>query len=105
MNRGDVVWASLPPDGRRPVVILTRSRVIPVRTRVTVAPITQRVRGIASEVVLGRREGLPARSAASCDNVQTIRKELLDPEPIGRLGAAKLRELDAALHFALGLGW
>ncbi len=86
-------------------MLLTRSGALAVRTRVTVAPITTRVRGIASEVVLGRREGLPPRSVASCDNLQTIRKELLDPQPLGRLGPSKLRELDRAIRFALEIRW
>ncbi len=106
MKRGEVYWASLPPPaGRRPVVLLTRTRAIAVRTRVTVAPVTRTARGIASEVALGREEGLPTRSVASCDNIQTIRKDLLDPEPAGRLGPSKMRELDRAIRFALGIRW
>jgi mRNA interferase MazF len=45
-------------DKVRPVVILTRDEVRLVRTLVTVAPITTTVRGLQSEVPVGRANGL-----------------------------------------------
>jgi hypothetical protein len=35
------------------------------------------------------------------DNVLTVPKELLEPDPIGHLGEAAIRRLDAALRWAL----
>ncbi len=102
MRRGEVYWADLPLGyGRRPVVVLTRSAVAEVRSRVTVAPITRRVRGIRSEIPVGRAEGLRRRSVVSVDNVLTVPKEMLEPEPIGRLGESATRQLDAAIRWAL----
>jgi len=33
----------------------------------------------------------------------TVEKRDVDPDPIGTLGPVKLRELEAAIHFALDL--
>jgi mRNA interferase MazF len=102
MKRGEIYWGDLPPPyGRRPLLVVTRSGVVPMLTRVTVAPITSTMRGIASEVLLGRGQGLPFRSAASCDNLQTVEKSLLDASPVGHLPITKVHELDQALRFAL----
>lgn len=43
----------------------------------TVAPITTRVRGIPTEVPLGRLEGLPKRCVANLDTLTTIAKATL----------------------------
>ena len=104
MKRGEVYWAELPLGyGRRPVVVLTRSAVADVRTRVTVAPVTRRARSIRSEVPVGRAEGLRRISVVNVDNVLTVPKEALETEPIGRLTETTRRRLDAALRWALDI--
>ena len=104
MNRGEIYWANLgPPKGRRPVCVLTRDTAIAVRTSVTCAPITRTIRGIRSEVRLGREEGLRGESVVSCDNVFTVPKSVLDRSPTGRLTGAKRIELDRALRHALDI--
>jgi mRNA interferase MazF len=85
------------------VLLVTRTAAIGVRTAVTVAPITRTIRGIASEVPLGRSQGLRARSVANCDSLQTIPKEALTGRPVGSLGTGDLPALDRALRFALGM--
>ncbi len=59
-------------DKRRPVLVLTRELVRPAMTRVTVAPITTRRRGLATEVPVGPENGLSEEGAVSCDNIVTI---------------------------------
>jgi mRNA interferase MazF len=104
VRRGDVYWAALlPPSGRRPVLVVTRTGVLGVRTSVTVAPVTRTIRTIPSELPLGRRHGLRAMSVANCDSLQTVPKALLGPRPIGRLTPLELIELDAALRYSLGI--
>lgn len=104
MNRGDVYWANLPPPfGRRPLVLLTRDAAIPVLTSVVGAPVTTRIREISSEVSLGSEEGLRQKSVASCDNLVTVPKSELDPDPVGSLGTPKLVQLDWALRYALDI--
>ncbi len=59
-------------DKTRPVLILTREVVRPHLSRVTVAPITSTVRGLSTEVPVGRANGLDHDSVVSCDNIVTI---------------------------------
>jgi mRNA-degrading endonuclease toxin of MazEF toxin-antitoxin module len=84
-------------------VILTGDTIIPARTRVTIAPITRMARAIRSEVPLGPAEGLSDESVASLDEIVTVEKRAVDPDPVGALGPVKLRELEAAIHYALTL--
>ena len=70
LGHGDVWWADV--DKVRPVVVLTRRRVAARLTRILVAPVTTTVRGLATEVALGKEEGLQAACVASLDNVQLI---------------------------------
>ncbi|MBI4699859.1 MAG: type II toxin-antitoxin system PemK/MazF family toxin [Deltaproteobacteria bacterium] len=103
MNRGEIWWARLPqPAGRRPVVLVSRPSAYAVRASVTVVEISTHIRGIPSEVALGRREGLPQRCVANADNLATIPKAWLEG-CIAALGKEKATALDAALHFSLGL--
>lgn len=59
-------------DKTRPVLILTRELVRPHLTRVTVAPITGTIRGLSTELPVGRHNGLEKDSVVSIDNVVTI---------------------------------
>ena len=61
------------------------------------------MRGIVSEVQVGREHGLPETSVIACDNVITVPKISFDAVPVGRLDAAKRAELDAALRYALDI--
>jgi mRNA interferase MazF len=104
VRRGDIYLARLPqPIGPRPVLVVTRTAAIAVRTAVTVAPVTRTLRDIPTEVPLGRGHGLRARSVANCDSLQTIPKHALRRRPIGHLEPEELLVLDRALRFALGI--
>ena len=100
MRRGELWWAKL--DKKRPVVLLSRDEAYAVRAMVIVAPTTTTVRGYAVEVKVGRREGLPRESVVNCDWLVTVPKEDL-LQRAGTLSASKLRQLEDALRFALGL--
>ena len=89
-------------DRTRPVLVLTRALVRHHLTRVTVAPITSTIRGLSSEVPVGRRNGLDHDSVISCDNVLTVPKGALGRQ-IGRLLPDQEFELTAALHAAFDL--
>lgn len=103
MKRGDVWWADLPaPSGRRPVVLLSRDEAYAVRALVTVAPITTRTRNIPAEVPLGPEDGLPRACVANLDTITTIARASLR-EHVTSLQPDRLRAIDAAIHFALGL--
>jgi len=103
MKRGEIWWAELtPPAGRRPVLLLSRNEAYVVRELVTVAPVTTRMRHIPSEVPLGPEDGLPKSCVANLDTITTIAKRSLQ-ERLAILSSQKLKAVEAALHFALGL--
>lgn len=102
--RNDIIWADLGErGGRRPVCVLSRDAVIAVLDRVTCAPITRTIRGIPSEVEVGRVHGLPDDAAINCDNILTIGKHRLDPRPVGSLDEVTRAKLDQALRFSLDI--
>jgi mRNA interferase MazF len=103
VRRGDVWWADLEAAaGRRPVVLLSRDEAYLIRAYVTVAPVSSRIRGLQSEVRLDRADGMPQSCAVNLDSIVTIAKEQLISQ-ITSLNSPRVKELDAALHFALGL--
>jgi mRNA interferase MazF len=84
------------------VVVLSRDDANRVRDRVIVAPLTTRIRGVPSEVSLGREDGLPKECVANVDTVTTIPKRDL-AERISLLAARKVMELERALRFVFAL--
>lgn len=104
MKRGDVHWFSFgKPDKRRPVLVLTRSTLLSHLPTATIAAITSTVRGVASEVELGPREGLPKVCAVNLHNVFTVPNSELGPY-LTTLPAEIMARVDLALVFALGVG-
>ena len=83
-RQGDIWWADT-EDGRRPVLVVTRSAAVPVLTGIVVAPVTRSVRGIPTEIAMGQPEGLPSDCAASFDNLRRMRRSVLT-ERVGSLG-------------------
>jgi mRNA interferase MazF len=88
----------------RPVLILTREAVRPVRSQVTVAPITSTVRGLTTEVPVGAANGLDRESVVNCDNIVTIQVADLI-RPVGFLAEAQELELSDAIAVAFDLAW
>lgn len=103
MKRGEVWWAELiPPAGRRPVLLLSRNEAYSVRELVMVAPLTTRIRGIPSEVLLEDEDDVPRACVVNLDTIATIAKASLR-ERLTTLSAEKSRAVEEALHFSLGL--
>jgi mRNA interferase MazF len=84
------------------VLLLSRSEAYSVRSLIVVAPVTTRIRHIASEVSLGTDDGMPQDCVANLDTITTIPKDCLQSR-ITTLSAKKLREIEIAIRFALGL--
>jgi mRNA interferase MazF len=99
-ERGDVWLADVPGDKRRPVVVLTRTSVLPRLTMILVAPVTTRVRQIPTEVPLGPDQGLARQCVANFDNILPLPKEKLIHH-VGRLGTPELQRACAAVRFAI----
>lgn len=102
MTQSDVYWHTfLPPDKRRPVVILSRPSVIPYLNSVIVASVTSTIRNTASEVLLSEDDGLNEECVANLDNIYTVQKSLLG-DFITHLQKERMREIREAIEFALG---
>ena len=100
--RGDVrLFRFAPPDKQRPVVVLTRDSIVDRLARVTVAPLTSTIRGVASEVALGAEDGLKQPCAVNLHNVVTVSKQRLGRR-LCSLEPRRMDEICAALGFALG---
>ncbi|MFC1906680.1 type II toxin-antitoxin system PemK/MazF family toxin [Chloroflexota bacterium] len=103
MRKGEVWWAELePPAGKRPVVLLSRNEAYSIRSLIVVATVTTRIRGIPSEVPLGTDDGMSQDCVANLDTIITIPKDCLRSR-LATLSTRKLSEIEAAIHFALGL--
>ncbi len=103
MERGEVRWCILePPDKERPVVILTDTPAIRYLNSVTVASITSTIRSVPSEVRLSVEDGMVKDCAVNLRNIQTPRKRNVG-RYITTLSPAKMREIDRAIQFALGM--
>ena len=103
MRRGEIWWAELPqPAGRRPVVLLSRNDAYDVRSLVTIAPITTRIRAIPVEVELGQTDGLPRICVVNLDTITTIPKSSLR-DRLSTLSVERMAEVEDALRFALGM--
>ena len=100
LRRGEIwLYQFAAPDKRRPVVILSRTRALPLLHTAVVAQITSTIRGLPSEVVVGIDEGLKAPSAINLDHVQTVDKRRLH-NYIGALSEEKMQQVCRALAIA-----
>jgi len=99
--RAEVWWAELlPPVGDRPVVVLTRDSVLHSIGSIVVTLVTRTVRGIPTEVDLGRQQGLPARCVANLDNLLTVPRHRLTRR-MGMCDTSKVEDLNRAIKVAL----
>lgn len=104
MLRGEIRHADAGGGfGRRPILVVTATEIIPVLSAVTCAPITTSLRGIPTRVALGPDEGLREPSEAVCDALVTLPKSAIDPAPTGFLDQHRMPELDRAIARALDI--
>jgi mRNA interferase MazF len=89
-------------DKTRPVLILTREQVRPYLTSVTVAPITSTIRGLSTEVAVGKANGLAHKSVVSCDNITTVPRAAIG-RLLGYLHSDQEAELAQAIVAAYDL--
>jgi mRNA interferase MazF len=90
-----------PPDKQRPVVVLTRDSILDRLARVTVAPVTSTIRGVASEVTLGPEDGLKQACAVNLHNIVTVPRQGLGRR-VAQLDEGRLDQICSAIAFALG---
>jgi mRNA interferase MazF len=89
-------------DKTRPVLVLTRDAARAAMTKVTVAPITTTIKGLSSEVQVGRDNGLDTDGVISLDNVLTVPVDTLG-RTVGYLSPAQEGQLARAVVLAYDL--
>lgn len=99
-RRGEVWWGEIDDVGRRPFLVMSRTAAIPVLHTLLAAPITRTIRGIPTEVGLGRDDGMPTDCAASFDNLRVVPKAYL-VERVCALDTARMLDACRALRAAL----
>ena len=101
--RGAVHWVQL--DKRRPAVVISPDRRNLLAGDVVVLPCSSAARPMSWHVQLRRGEGgLPADSAAKCEQITTVPKHAVSASPLGgRLSASRIRQLEIAILRALAI--
>ncbi|MFI8664294.1 type II toxin-antitoxin system PemK/MazF family toxin [Rhodococcus qingshengii] len=89
-------------DTVRPVVVLTREVVRPHLKTVTVAPITDEIRGLSTEVPVSAANGISSDAVVSCDHITTLPVSALG-NIIGYLLPAQEESLSTAVRAAFDL--
>ena len=103
MRRGEVWWAKLDePAGYRPVVLLSRNEVYTIRSFITIAKVTTRIREIPVEVNLDKEDGMPKSCVVNLDTITLVPKNNLKHR-IASLRPEKISQINRAIHFALAL--
>lgn len=101
LRRGEVWLADL--DKTRPVIVLTRDPLGRLLHSVIIAPVTSTIRGLSTEVPLGRDDGIRHPSVANLDNIQLLARDRFRRR-IGRAQPATMRALCVALSVAVDCG-
>jgi mRNA interferase MazF len=84
------------------VLLLSWDAAYRFRDRVTVAPITTRIRNLDAEVFLDHNDGLDRGCVVNLDVIATIPRSVLDRRVV-QLSEAKMGEVERAIHVALGM--
>jgi mRNA-degrading endonuclease toxin of MazEF toxin-antitoxin module len=101
VNRGEV-WLAEVGRKRRPVLVLTRTEVLDVRSLVTVAEITTSARGLAAEVDIDHSfVGLDQQSVVNCDGLHTVAQSTLTTH-VGDIDNDTMHKVCTAISYALG---
>jgi len=101
VKRGDV-WLAQVGRKRRPVLVLTRTEVLDVRSLVTVAEISTSARGLAAEVPVDHVAlGLDRASVINADGLHTVAQSTLTAR-VGEVDESTLERVCAAVSYALG---
>ncbi len=88
--------------GRRPVLVLTRSGVIPYLSKVVVAEITTQSKGYPTQIAIGTAANLKKPSFVSAEGLHTLPKERLK-RYLGEVPTDLLLQVSRAVIFALDL--
>src|SRR5438128_2266856 len=98
-RRGEVWLAQL--DKVRPLIVLTRDPLAGLLNAVIGAPVTSTIRGVSTEVRVGRDDGVRHASVANLDNLQLLARSRLIRR-VGRASPATMTAICGAMATATG---
>lgn len=102
LRRGDIRrYRFAAPDKRRPVLLLTRDDVIDSLNEIIVVPVTRTIRGIATEVYLSEKDGMPTTCASNFDHLALAQRSRIETH-ITTLSDRRWLEVRSALLIASG---
>ena len=102
MRRGAIHWAQV--EKRRPAVIISPTSRNQAANDVLLLPCSSSSRPMRWHVRLEKGEaGLPTATFVKCEQINTVAKEFVEPEELGMLSDARVREIERALISALGI--
>lgn len=102
IRRGDIRWFRFSaPDKKRPVLVLGRDEVLPSLSQVPVIPLSTQARGLAWEVSLSERDGLPSACVLKVEWIRIVDRTQLGPL-IATLPLARREHVKSALLDVLG---
>jgi mRNA-degrading endonuclease toxin of MazEF toxin-antitoxin module len=103
LRRGRLYWADM--EKRRPVLILSPESRNDLASDLIVVPCSSVLRGGPWHVRLARGEGgLTHPSVVLCEQITTLLKRRIDPEPLGPpLGMSRMAEVERAVLLAIGI--
>ena len=84
---GDLIWLDFDPQagheqaGRRPALVLSSARFNAKAALAFVCPITSKIKGYSTEVLLP--PGLPVYGAVLCSHLRSVDWKVRNPAPIG----------------------
>jgi mRNA-degrading endonuclease toxin of MazEF toxin-antitoxin module len=103
LRRGRLHWAEM--EKRRPVLILSPESRNDLASDLIVVPCSTVLRGGPWHVRLARGEGgLTRPSVLLCEQITTLLKRRVDPEPLGLpLSMSRMAEVERAVLLAIGI--
>ena len=102
-RRGHLYWAQL--EKRRPVLVVSIDARNERASDVIVIPCSTTLREAPAHVRLARGEGgVPRDSMLKCEQITTLKKEDVDPLPLGAaLKSGRMAEVERAVLRAIGI--
>ena len=102
LERGEIRFYQFgAPDKSRPVLLLTREASVKYLSKVTVAPVTSTIRGVASEVLLDVDDGMKSPCVVNLHNIVTVAKANVGRR-ITKLSEEKMSRVCDAIAYSLG---
>ncbi|MBI3770218.1 MAG: type II toxin-antitoxin system PemK/MazF family toxin [Deltaproteobacteria bacterium] len=107
-RRGHVYWVNIPDEPeqkRRPALVVSPDSRNRLASDVIVVPISSVRHDAPTHVRLRAREGgLPRPSMVKCEQLTTLRRDRLAPQPLGAsLAGARMVDVEKAILRAIGV--